>query len=82
MSSDIPSLFLGDEYDPVTPPGDTEATSARFPNGTYLEFPGLGHGAVFSHRCPTSIMLAFISDPSAPLDTACIATMGAPAWTV
>ena len=82
VASDIPSLFLGNEYDPVTPPGDTEATAARFPNGTYVEFPGLGHGAVFAHECPRSLFAAFIADPTAPVDTACVATMGAPEWTV
>jgi pimeloyl-ACP methyl ester carboxylesterase len=82
VSSDVASLFLGNEYDPVTPPGDTEATAARFPNGTYVEFPGLGHGAVFAHGCPTSIFLAFIADPTAPVDTSCVATMGPPEWTV
>ena len=33
VSSDVPSLFLGDEYDPVTPPTDTERAAGRFANG-------------------------------------------------
>ena len=82
VSSDIPALFLGNEYDPVTPPDDTEATAGRFPNGTYVELPGLGHGAVFAHDCPRSVFSAFIADPTAPVDTACVATMGPPEWTV
>ena len=82
VRSDLPALLFGNEYDPVTPPEDTERTARGFVNGTYVEFPGLGHGSVFSHRCPTQVMLAFVDDPAAPVDMVCVDEMGQPAWAV
>jgi hypothetical protein len=43
-------------------------------------FPGLGHGTVRVHDCPLAMARAFLVDPDAPVDDACLAAMPAPAW--
>jgi pimeloyl-ACP methyl ester carboxylesterase len=78
VTSDIPTLVMAGEYDPITPPAWSELVTADLSNSTYVEFPGLGHGASISGECPAAIMLAFIEDPTSEPDTTCIAEMAAP----
>ncbi|MBA2281718.1 MAG: alpha/beta fold hydrolase [Acidimicrobiia bacterium] len=78
--SDLPALVLGNEYDPVTPPASSDRAAEGFANGTYVFLPGLGHGAVFEGGCPLDLFRAFVSAPTAPLDTACAASMPPPSW--
>jgi pimeloyl-ACP methyl ester carboxylesterase len=83
VESDLPVLVLGNEYDPVTPPSDSEAVAEAIgPTATFVRFPGLGHGAVPYHPCPRSIFNAFLRDPVAAVDDGCSAAMGPPAWVV
>jgi pimeloyl-ACP methyl ester carboxylesterase len=79
VSVDVPALVLADEYDPITPPADSRAVADALPDATFVHFPGLGHGAVFSHLCPEAVYTSFLADPAAP-DTSCVAAMGPPAW--
>jgi pimeloyl-ACP methyl ester carboxylesterase len=83
VRSDIPTLVLGDEYDPVTPPEQSKHAADSLSRSTFVKFPGLGHGAVFAApECPEILFRAFLADPTAPLDTSCVAAMGPPAWAV
>jgi len=83
VRSDIPTLVLGDEYDPVTPPEQSQHASETLSHSTFVKFPGLGHGAVFAApECPELIFRAFLADPAAKVDTSCVASMGPPAWAV
>jgi pimeloyl-ACP methyl ester carboxylesterase len=77
-STKVPTLVFGDEYDPVTPPADSERTARELgPAATFVRFPGLGHGAS-GEPCPRSIMQAFVAHPEAKVDTGCVTTMGPP----
>ena len=81
VHSDVPTLVLGDEYDPVAPPEQSKHASETLSRSTYVEFPGLGHGAVFaSPECPEDIFRAFLANPAAPVDTSCVKAMGPPKW--
>jgi pimeloyl-ACP methyl ester carboxylesterase len=80
VTSEIPTLVLAGEYDPITPPADSRDAAEALGNATYVEFPGIGHGAVRSHPCPDAIFDAFLDAPGAPLDTSCAPTTGPPAW--
>ena len=83
VHSDIPTLVFGDEYDPVTPPDDSRHTAEALGHSTFVLFPGLGHSALFSDRdCPTTIFRAFLTAPTAPVDSSCVASMGPPQWNV
>ena len=78
--SDVPTLVLAGEYDPVTPPVDSERTAEALANATYVLFPGVGHGAVFAADCPEAIFRTFLEDPTADVDASCVDAMGPPAW--
>jgi pimeloyl-ACP methyl ester carboxylesterase len=80
VHSDIPALVLADEYDPVTPPDDSKHAAEGFPHATFVLFPGLGHGAVFSGApCPVNVFQSFLAEPAAA-HTSCVETMGPPKW--
>jgi pimeloyl-ACP methyl ester carboxylesterase len=81
VHSDIPTLVLADQYDPQTPPDDSKAAADALAHATFVLFPALGHGAVFSgDPCPIQIFQAFLADPATAVDTSCVAAMKSPAW--
>ena len=77
---DVPALVLAGTYDPVTPPGDSEATAARLPNATFAQVDGIGHGVLFSDPCGLTMYQAFLADPAAPVDTTCAVQHPGPAF--
>ena len=78
--SDIPTLVLSGEYDPITPPAWGELAAASLSNSTYVLALGLGHGVSLGSPCTTDLALAFIDDPTGELDTSCIDDLRPPAW--
>ncbi len=76
VTSDVPTLILSGEYDPVTPPTWGQRASQTLENSFFFEYPGVGHGASVVVGCPQEMMLAFLADPSSAPDDACIAEMG------
>ncbi|HSH77321.1 MAG TPA: alpha/beta hydrolase, partial [Herpetosiphonaceae bacterium] len=82
VASDIPTLVLAGEYDPITPPAFGESAAATLARSSFFTFPGMGHGVSISHPCPLSITLEFLRNPEAKPDSGCIADMQAPAFLV
>jgi len=83
VASDIPTLLLAGEYDPVTPPSWGEMVAEGLSNSFYFEFPGVAHGAsVTGGECPLSVALAFLDDPTTEPDGSCLAEMSGPAFVV
>jgi pimeloyl-ACP methyl ester carboxylesterase len=78
VTSDVPTLILAGEFDPITPPRWGEAVAESLPNSYYFEFPAVGHGASVSDACPTAVAQAFLDDPATAPDVACIAEVAAP----
>lgn len=76
--SDIPTLILNGMYDPITPPEWGALAAKTLKNSYNFDFPGMGHGAVGAHACPSEIALAFLADPSREPDSGCIALMDLP----
>jgi len=76
--SDIPTLVLTDEYDPITPPANGKLAAQTLKNSYYFLFPGLGHGAEYSSPCVNSIISAFDDTPTQPPPGTCVASMGEP----
>lgn len=69
--SDIPTLLLSGEYDPVTPPKNAEQTMKTLSNAQHLVAKGQGH--IISNRgCMPKIVTDFIKEPETELDTACM----------
>ncbi|MFN8373035.1 MAG: alpha/beta fold hydrolase [Anaerolineae bacterium] len=72
VTSELPTLVMAGEYDPITPPDWGRAAAASLPNSTFFLVPAVGHGAIPSSECATGIALAFFDDPEASPDGACL----------
>lgn len=77
IRSAIPALLFAGSFDPITPVSSAESALQGLSNGRLLVFPSAGHGITLteteSGACAAALMLAFLDDPGAPLDTGCIA---------
>ena len=78
VASDIPSLVLAGQFDPVTPPSWGMRASETLSKSYYYEFPGLSHGIMRSDECGLEIGLQFVDDPAAEPDAACIDSLSSP----
>lgn len=73
VSSDVPTLILAGEYDPIHPPSWGQQAAETLPQAQYLEFPGYGHGALIpTNTCALNILDEFLANPAAPLDASCV----------
>ena len=72
LRSDIPTLLLSGEADPVTPPADAERAARGLTRHRHLVLSGEGHGQVAT-GCVPRLMAEFL-DAAAPekLDAACL----------
>jgi pimeloyl-ACP methyl ester carboxylesterase len=70
--SNIPTVVLAGQYDPITPPFWSKLTSDTLSNSFYYELPGLAHSVTRQNDCALEIALAFLDDPTAPPDAPCI----------
>src|SRR5690606_12702858 len=77
--SDIPTLLLSGEYDPVTPPEFAEMAMETLSNAQHLVAKGQGH-IVGSRGCMPKLLAAFIKNPETELDTACMDNFQPPAF--
>ena len=72
VSSEVPTLLLAGEFDPVTPPDWAESAADRLQNGHLFVFPAVGHGVLDSHVCAADLVRAFLADPGAPDVPGCL----------
>ena len=79
--SDLPTLVLAGEYDPVAPPAQGRLVAETLSHSSFFEFPGFGHG-VLSPGCATDIVMAFLANPSQAPDGSCVAEIPPPAFVV
>jgi pimeloyl-ACP methyl ester carboxylesterase len=78
VKSNIPTLVMSGEIDPVTPPTWGEQVAANLPNSKHIVIPGTGHTAG-STGCGQRIMREFIEEGSAAnLDTSCVSRVQRP----
>ena len=80
VASAIPSLVLAGSYDPITPPAGTEQVAEGLTNSTFILVDPAGHGVTGYNRCVARVELAFLDDPTAALDTSCVAAIAPPAF--
>lgn len=80
VTSSVPTLLFAGMFDPITPVSSAESALQGLSEGQLLVFPSAGHGITAtdtdSGACAKDLMLDFLDDPSAPLDTQCIAATG------
>jgi len=82
VESDIPTLVVSGEFDPITPAKWAEGAASYLPNSYFFAFPGGGHGVIDMNECSAGIMQAFLDDPTQEPDASCIADIGEPDWTL
>ena len=72
LHSDIPTLLLSGEADPVTPPADAERAAQGLARHRHLILSGAGHGQVAT-GCVPRLMAEFLDSASpAGLDATCL----------
>ena len=74
--SDVPTLVMAGEFDPITPPAWARHVAGTLSKSTVVEFAGVGHGASVVEGCPRDMLLAFFNDPTGALDDDCVTEMG------
>lgn len=71
VRSAIPTLVLQSRYDAQTNTTVGSQALAGLTNGTLLEFPNSGHGALIFSQCARDVGAAFVNNPSRPPKADC-----------
>jgi pimeloyl-ACP methyl ester carboxylesterase len=82
VGSNIPTLVLAGDYDPITRPAWGQQVADSLENSFLVEFPGQGHGPSLQNGCAQSVILEFFDDPTTQPEAACVAEMTAPAFSI
>ena len=78
VTSDIPTLILSGDFDPITPPSYGQIAAKTLPNSFTYVFPAGGHGQALEGPCQNSIILSFLDNPNQAPDKSCIAGISKP----
>ncbi|MCZ2803560.1 alpha/beta hydrolase [Modestobacter sp. VKM Ac-2983] len=81
LTSDIPTLVLAGELDPITPPRWGAQLAADLDDSVFVEFPSTGHGSVGTHECAVQLTRDFLADPDSEPDASCVDDVELPAFT-
>ena len=71
--SDVPALVLTGEFDPITRPADGHLAAATLARAQVLDVHAASHAALYADECTAALAAAFLAEPAAPLDPACLA---------
>lgn len=72
ISSNEPLLIFTGTFDPITPASNGDVVAANFPNSQLVNFAAQGHDpASYVPGCSGPMILGFLDDPGAEVDTAC-----------
>ncbi|MBC8161942.1 MAG: alpha/beta fold hydrolase [Roseiflexaceae bacterium] len=82
VTSDLPTLVMSGEYDPVTPPADAKKVADTLERSFYVNFTGYGHGVSIDGDCAVGITTSFFEDPSAQPDVSCVDELAGPEFAV
>ncbi len=74
FATDTPTLLLSGRYDPITPASMGDTVAAGLANATHVVIPNAAHGAFVDNACAAEIGMRFLDNPTATLDTQCVAT--------
>lgn len=75
VTSDVPTLVLSGEFDPITPPAYGKAAAQTLSKSFFFQLPKAGHGASASEDCPRNMAIAFFDNPAQKPDDACLSDM-------
>ncbi len=76
VTSDVNTLLLNGQYDPITPAGYGYLAAETLSSATVVDFPNTGHGSSTSSFCGLDMTLTFLEDPNVAPDTTCTGTLG------
>ena len=71
VNSEIPTLILAGDHDPITPPDWGRMASQDLAFNYFYELPGHGHWVTRSSNCALSMALTFWQDPTTDPGYAC-----------
>lgn len=83
VSSDVPTLLISGELDPVTPPANAERAACMLPNSLHVVIPRAGHSydGLDNMECLTGLMTRFVETGTVKgLDESCVARTKRPAF--
>ncbi|WP_376795158.1 alpha/beta fold hydrolase [Thermogemmatispora sp.] len=78
VKSDLPTLILSGEYDPITPTSNALMAQKTLSHSYLFVFPGTGHGVFLTGLCASLIMEEFLANPQVQPASSCISSMGEP----
>lgn len=79
VTSDIPTLVLAGQYDPITPPSGADLVSEGLSNSYTVLMRHEGHG-ITPTECGAEVVNSFIDDPSVEPNSSCVAGSPEPVW--
>src|SRR6266540_1467693 len=71
VTSDLPTLVLGGDHDPITPPVWGRMVAQNFSNAHFYEFPENGHWVTRSSSCALQMSMAFWENPTLDPGSVC-----------
>jgi len=78
VKSEIPTLLISGEFDPVTPPSNGNLTASRLKNAQHVIFKHDGHVPVDS--CFFKLGIEFLNNPNGKLDSSCLDNIDTIDW--
>ena len=72
VQSDIPTLLLSGQFDPITPPSFAAAAAETLTTAYNIIDPVGSHGVAFSDTCMNGLIQDFLNDPGSSPDTVCL----------
>jgi len=80
--SGTPTLILSGTFDSKTSPSWISESTRGLRNSVVVHIPGAGHAVLPRSKCGQSIMSSFVNNPTARVDTSCVAQVAIPQFTV
>lgn len=79
--SDVPTLVMAGEFDPITPPGFAQLVAGDLSHAQYVELPYVSHGSSIS-SCGQRLRNRFLRAPEQEVATLCISTIPKPEFLI
>ncbi len=79
VRSEIPTLVLAGQYDPIHPPAWSQLAASTLRNSVYYELPGTGHDAGFT-PCGATLIAQFVNNPGVAPTGDCVRALRGPAF--
>ena len=72
VRSNIPTLLIAGDFDPISPPSFARLAKDTLSNGTLVVVPGEGHSVVPTSECTRDLVARFLASPDETPNTDCV----------